>query len=364
MRPGRAFARDERGGMGGMTVSFKVATINLYHFAEPGIWWYACELEAPPPVRPCFDAVEWAAKTVWLSGVLADMDADLIGFQEVVSVEALRLLCAEAGYPYFATVAEPRIIEEGGERVYRRPVQAAAARVPFEAAPVRAPEGFAAALGLTAWDFRRPPLAARLEAPGIGPVAVFCCHLKSPGVSVEDAPMAGVEALAPERRAVEAISRAHAFAAMQRVLEASALRHAACEEIARGLAAGAPPLALVIGDLNDAPDSPALRALTADAPFERDGGAAAEGGGVSGNPYQLFDAYRLSPRHLSTDHRPATHRSGAQGAAIDFVLASGCGRGGPIRLASHQVWDRHFIAGAPRTSSDHAPVSAGFEAWS
>lgn len=344
--------------------SFRVASFNLYHFAEADVWWYEHASAAPETTRPCFSVAEWAAKTSWISSVLAEINADVVGFQEVVSVEALRLICAALGYAHFATIAEPRLVEIDGATVYRRPVQAVASRIPFSAEAAQAPAGFAAAFGLAeGWGFRRPPVLARLQPPGFGPVALFCCHLKSPGVSVDDVAMVGEEGLDMVRRTVQGLSRAHAFATMQRVLEASALRHLACAEIDRGAAVGTPPHVMVIGDLNDTPDSPALRALTADIPSERDGGAA-KSGDISNSSHILRDAFRLSARELGSDLRPPTHRSGAAGEAIDFILTSAGGQDDPVTVAAHQVWSQHFIAGDPRTTSDHAPVSADFRALS
>lgn len=344
-----------------MTSAFKIATFNLYHFAEPEIWWYRRAPDATPAMR--FTPEEWAAKTAWIGATLAEMAADVVGFQEVVSVEALRRLTAAAGYPHFATVAEPRIVEEAGEAVYVRPVQAIASRWPMRAARATPRPGYADALGRalgfsgeTAWDYRRAPVKAWVATPAFGEVLVYCAHLKSPGVSVGDAPLQEAGDAPAERAALEALSRAHVFAAAQRAMEASALYHDAAEEVDRG---GTDRLVAIVGDLNDAPDAPALRALTADRPEERDGGAIAPGASRSAR-FRLVDAYRLAPKEPTTDRRPPTHRAAAFGQAIDFVLLSAAAHpwtAAPrVEVAAHQVWDAHFYAGDPRRTSDHAPV--------
>lgn len=341
-----------------MGAMLRVATLNLYHFAEPGVWWYAAAGDNR------FDAAEWAAKRAWLSAELAAMDADVVGFQEVVAVGALADLTRAAGYAHFALVAEPRIAVEGGRRIYRRPVQALASRLPLEAEAVAPRPGFAAALGLAeGWSFRRPPVKARLRFGGRDCV-IYCAHLKSPGVSADDAPMDGEAALEPARRQAEGLSRAHAFAAMQRVMEASALYH----DVSATLAAAPETLAIVMGDLNDGPDSPSLKALTPSAPAERDGGAVpAPDGAEAGAAPLLIDAHRLAPRALSADARPSTHRAGAEGSAIDFILVSAAahqprGRSSAERrgwrLTEHRVFDAHFHRADPRVTSDHAAVLA------
>ena len=308
------------------------------------------------------------------------MDADVVGFQEVVSIDALKADCAAAGYPHFATIAEPRIreAEDGsGRLLYTRPVQALAARWPLTAAALRADHAVSRTLGLASdREFRRPPVRAVVQTPVFGPVVVYACHLKSPGVGIEDAQMAGAQEPpeAPEARArwtLQALSRAHGAAAIQRLFEASQLYHAAAADIAE---APDRPVA-IMGDLNDTPDSAALAALTPFRAFERDGGddgAAAEAEAEDADfaaglaRYRLLDAFRLSPRARDRDGRPATHRAGARGETLDFILVSAALQpeqaDARVKKVAHFVHDRHFFAGQPSENSDHAGVSAVFEA--
>ncbi|MEL6979187.1 MAG: endonuclease/exonuclease/phosphatase family protein [Pseudomonadota bacterium] len=345
-----------------------LATLNLYHWAAPPLGWYG-------PDEGHSEA-SWAAKRLWLAEILREMDADVVGFQEVVSVEALREDCAAAGYPYLAAVAEPAIREARADpgapaperaAFYRRPVNAVAARFPITTAPARVHPALPKALGLAAdRDFRRPVVRAEIEAPGVGPVLVYCAHLKSPGVSERDAPMQGLEtppedAAVRARWSLEGLSRAAAYAMIQRMFEATALQHAAMADIA---AAPERPVAL-LGDLNDTPESAALQALTPFAAFERDGGAevaaaAPIGGDPSADLYRLVDAARLAARDLRSDARAPTHRAGASGEAIDHIIVSRALRGGPLQLSAYTVHDSHFRGGDPAQSSDHAGVSARF----
>lgn len=348
---------------------FSLATLNLYHWAEPSIGWYARDAR--------HSAEGWAAKQNWLRAILAAMDADFVGFQEVVSIDALRALCAEAGYPHFAVAAQPRIAEtDEGARYYTRPVQAAACRHPMETAPLAADPAIAGALGLASdRDFRRPPLRARVEIPGVGPMTAIVCHLKSPGVSEDDAPLPeafrGAEGGAEDaaRARLEGLSRAHAFSGIQRVFEASALHRAALSLIAEGDG----PVA-VLGDLNDTLGSPPLSALTPRRAAERDGGAPSPGGAEEAiaqeQRFLLADAAAFDTRRpypfASRGPRP-THRHGATGAVIDFILISGAlwPKGNAsgehrVRELRSSVADRHFIAARPAESSDHAGVAAQF----
>lgn len=373
----------ERASVENPGVSLTLATLNLYHWAEPGVGWYQ-------PDSAGHSAEGWAAKRRWLQAQLREIDADIIAFQEVVSLEALRADCAAVGYAYCEAVAEPRIrkaepetlpkdgpVIDGG-RFYTKPVQAMASRYPMQVSPLVANADVSRSLGVSDdRAFRRPAVRAVVDIPNVGPVVAYACHLKSPGVGVEDALIAGqseppLDPSGAARWRLEALSRAHAAAAIQRQFEASQLYHAAAADIAEDPRR---PVA-IMGDLNDEPDSPSLLALTPLRAGERDGGAhgAEDGDDQSGDDaayaealgrFRMADAFRIAPRDLAGDLRPATHRSGAEGSAIDFVLVSSHlqpGAPGAIsRSAAWRVHDRHFRGGAPERSSDHAAVSVRFQ---
>lgn len=330
----------------------RIATLNLFHWAEPGIAWLG-------PSRS-HTADSWTAKRRWLERTLRELDADVVALQEAVSVAALAETAAASGYPYCATVAEP-ILEPldppgptGADRVYRRAVNAVISRTPIAAAEIDVRPGLAAALGLSEGRrLRRPPVLAKLELPEIGPVALIAAHLKSPGAAVGDTTLSGAEPPGTADEAacahVDALARSHAASAIQRLYEAAAIRHAASDLIA----ADRRRPVFVVGDLNDGPDSPALRSLLAHV-----------GGAPEGEPdpahelWRLVDAQRLAARDLGSDARPPTHRRRAVGRVLDYVLVSSAlhpWRAEHIGLVAaaetHAPW---FAADDPAATSDHA----------
>ncbi len=347
----------------------RIATLNLYHWAEPGIGWYEGDHGYTEP--------EWALKRRWLADALAEMDADIVGLQEVVSVRALAEVGRAAGYPVCATVAEPEIdMREDGARRYQKPVNAILSRAPAAVSTVAPRRHLAHALGLKEGrHFRRPPVVVEATLDGLGPVVVLCAHLKSPGANPRDVSIAGdapAEGAPPAsdgpadraRKALEGLSRSHAYATIQRLYEATSLYHDAAERLA---AAPSRPLFL-LGDFNATPFSPALRALTPYRAQERDGGRAADPEGDREDgviddaaPWRLVDALRLTPRALGADGRANTHRRGAEGDVIDFILVSAALHPwNPERVGdvvAHRVHDGWFIGSDPKTTSDHAGVS-------
>lgn len=330
-----------------------VATLNLYHYASPDVWWYGVD----PEGAARHTARSWTAKRLWLSCLLREMDADLVGFQEVVAVEDLRALAAEAGYPHFFAAGTPRIEASHGERVYVRPVQAIASRLPMRAFALSSPAGFAERMELHRdWDFRRPPAVAEVET-ALGPVWIACAHLKSPGAPIDEGAWAArlSDDMTPEARAreiAEARARGHAASVRQRAAEAAALQQAAFDAMAEQPDRGA----IALGDFNAPPASPTLSALRA-ASSEREAGEAARF-------WRLHDAADLAPPS-QIPVRPATHRGGGAGTAIDFVMVSSLFAGAsfddaseaPARVIEHRVFDAHLRDGSdPASTSDHAAV--------
>lgn len=337
----------------------RVATLNLFHWAEPGIGWYG--------VDPTHTDESWAMKRRWLSETLAEIDADVVALQEVVSVGALETVAREAGYPHVLTVGEPDVeTHADGRRSYHRPVNALISKTPLS--PLAPPEtpGLAHSLGLKEGrSLRREPAVAEVTLPGVGPTVAMSLHLKSPGATVGDVslhydapPQTPAEAA---RRDAEALSRSHAFATIQRMYEATTIRHAAA-----ALTATAPRRPVIaMGDFNDDPNSPTLRAFTAHRATKGD---AADAEGVDfasrdpADSWRLLDAYRLAPRDLERDERRPTHQRGARGDVIDFVLVSaalhGAGPDAVGRVIEHVVHDHWFNGLHPAITSDHAAVSA------
>ncbi|MGB1311946.1 MAG: endonuclease I, partial [Leucothrix sp.] len=152
----------------------KLATINLYQFAEQGYYWYERQ------EGNTYHSRQWKKKQRWVEQQLVTMDADVVGFQEVFSVDALETLANRAGYPYFATTDSPKTDPDDGE-VYVSPVVAIASRYPFKRV-----QSVSIAHEITenipssnAFKFSREPVCATIDSPDLGEVMVYVTHLKS-----------------------------------------------------------------------------------------------------------------------------------------------------------------------------------------
>ncbi|MEO1291251.1 MAG: endonuclease/exonuclease/phosphatase family protein [Pseudomonadota bacterium] len=338
----------------------RIATLNLLHFAAPPIWWYRRDPDAEAPSQ--FSEAAWRAKCAWLRETLARTDADVIGFQEVVSVDALRALVVEAGYPHFFAAAEPRFVDEPEAvraqqgAIYDRPVQAIASRYPMQAEALSPPPNYAATLGLPpTWAHRRPPVKAVVELPGFGQTLVYCCHFKSHGADDNRlAPEDETDSVALAIDALTARSRGHCRAAAQRAAEASAM----AAEAAMQLSERPERPLIVLGDLNDEPHSVPLRALLPEPP-----GSLPDPVRAAMEPLRLFDAATLLPVPEGRDTRAPTHRWGAEGSVLDYICVSTNLRSGASgTVVAHRVDNAHFRRAVPEATSDHAVVSVDLEA--
>ncbi|MEO0636201.1 MAG: endonuclease/exonuclease/phosphatase family protein [Pseudomonadota bacterium] len=342
-------------------MELKFATLNLYQYLLPGLFWYERDDD-----NKNSDA-SWAAKQAWISDMLRQLDADVVGFQEVFSIEPFAELVKAAGYPHLAIVAEPAQDEDDSE-VFVGPVVAIASRHPFvePPTPMSTDERLAADTVLEAgFRPRRDIVQAKIDLPGLGPTTVFCCHFKSQGAFVDKdavAALPGWRERFRDHMRQRVVKDADQL--MRRSAEAAAVYLAAMEEVEKDREA---PV-VVLGDLNDTPDSPTLRIITQGDWISTIGGR--QRGSLEAADkawqftWQLFDAFGLTPQQRSGWRQP-THKASYfyPPSTLDYVLVSNGLNGSNPRASWHvkrlKILGNHLITGGDdRTSSDHAAVLA------
>lgn len=155
---------------------FKIATFNLFNYLEPPNAYYDFER--------IYSAEQWAKKQNWICEYLREYQPDVIGFQEVFSPESLKALVLSQGYPYFAVIDQPEVIDDF---IYRSPVVALASRYPIiDATAVQPNTELAQSIGLTAdFSFSRKVLRATLDLPHIGNSDCYVVHFKSKRSMIE-----------------------------------------------------------------------------------------------------------------------------------------------------------------------------------
>lgn len=251
-----------------MTRDISFGSFNLYNLQLPG-----------EPTR--LNARQFTGETYrhrieWTAGIVADMQADVIAFQELWSRQALVDVFEKAN---LAGLYELHFIADEWYDI----AVAAAVKKPWKARSVtlhkKFPEKFAllkrghgasgAAPERTDDDidvhidiFSRTVLqlaVGRDDAPDLPDIQVFCAHLKSKLATELDPPEAHDDALKPHRAALGA-----ALSTIRRAAEGAALRM-----LLTGEMKGTDKPVVLIGDLNDGVHSNTLAILTEQPPYRR-----------------------------------------------------------------------------------------------
>jgi endonuclease/exonuclease/phosphatase family metal-dependent hydrolase len=229
-------------------LTLNVATANLLNLALPGHVFY--------PGQDSYDEPLYQRKLVWLGNMLARINADVVGFQEVWDEAALKAAVAKSGVHYSAVFAPGA--ENGATGTPRLGLATRLAVDSIESHTHFAPQDVVQVPDIGPQDrWERPVLHARLRTKNGMPLHVLVCHLKSKrpkllqdanGRALEDADDANVRA----RGSLRSLAI--------RAAEAVALRR-----LVVGITAGrsGEPL-LLLGDLNDGPHSVTSQIIAAD----------------------------------------------------------------------------------------------------
>ncbi len=331
--------------------SFKVLTFNLLNYVRPPFACYEFENIYP--------AQDWDRKEQWISQLLTKARADIVGFQEVFSPDALKDLVAKLGYNYFVTVDQPQL---KGEYVYHKPVVALASRFPIlSASPAPVEPTLLEMLGLKPeFSFNRIPIRAEVKIPGLNTCLVYVVHLKS---QRPDGEVAQGE-VNWRRKVKQACLHEVAgswFSSIQRGTEATILYHDFLQQREQ---TGWP--VILLGDFNDNLTSSALKHLVSAHQLREVDGAKTEflPREVTAliQRLTLKDAYDMLEESLQTI-RPATHYYGGRGNVLDYILLSNeFDATDDLSLAKvtrYRTFDRHLTHADYRRdkmSTDHAPV--------
>jgi endonuclease/exonuclease/phosphatase family metal-dependent hydrolase len=333
----------------------KLATINLYQFAEQGYYWYDRE------ESNTYHSREWKKKQLWVQQQLIAMDADVVGFQEVFSVDALERLVEKLGYPYFATVEAPRT-DDQDPQVFVSPVVALASRFPFTKIQGVALDGDVKKALPVADDFSfsRKPICATVNTPDLGEVMVYVVHLKS-----KRAVMDRIEYAADEpwdariRDSLLRRSRGDVLSMIQRGLEATLLYHDVILQMQ------SIKQVVVMGDLNDSEASSPMDALTQRQKIYDIGGIEDKHWPNESrrelHEHRLFDSFMITP-NLRAKARPYTHMHHGEPDVLDHILVSNAlnplNREATGEVCQYQVYNQHVRGDDVdnKLQSDHGQV--------
>ncbi len=314
-----------------MTIPNQVTfvTANLFNFIAPPDAYYDFE--------NIYSIDHWQGKLSWTQNQIEKLEPDIIGLQEVFSIEQTKLFFTQLGYPYFATVDTPQV---ESDYIYTHPVVAIASRYPIEKVqPVTFDKEALAPFGLsTAPEFSRKPIYAQIVHPTLGHIAVYVTHLKSQRPADAN----------NEEDASPALARW--LSTQQRGWEAAMLRDSMQKHYKRK-----PMPTVLMGDMNQPISVNGVNRVLTDT--------------FSDNvtELQLSDGWDLQvPPPLS--NRPATHYHFSQGNVLDYILLSqefnAHSEVSIAEVVDYQVPNQHLINPSyerDKYASDHAFVALTVE---
>ena len=318
-------------------MNIKFATFNLFQFAAPPFSWYF--------KKDRFTKEQWEEKLSWIKNQIKIMDADIIGFQEVFSIDELKELCKELGYEHFLNVDTPKTNTKN-PTIYKTTVLALASRFPiisnknvrYDVPSIKKhnfKEKFA---------FSRVPIKAIIELPNKRKIAVYVNHFKSNRLN-EFEYIFNKETTLKEKLEKTKVALENDFSSVlkQRLCEASSLFMDIKES-------KIPTIFLC--DLNDKEFSMTIDALTNKAYHED----------LSSDEYVLFDAYYHHEQEIYNPHpeqksieRTPTSYHFSNGNIIDYIFIS---EDLKEKIVSYEVFDEHLKRNQDGSllESDHAQV--------
>ena len=259
-----------------------VATANLFNFLQPPDAFYE--------FSNIYSQEDWLLKCQWTKSQIIELDADIIGLQEVFSIDAAEQLLADCGYPHFVTVDTPKL---ESDYIYSQPVVALASKFPIiQVEAVESPHKSVEAYQIELPKFSRMPISAIVDVPNLGEIAVYVCHLKSqratePSLGTDANPVLG-QWLSSQQRGWESI--------MLRLFMEQKYQES-------------PRPTLLVGDMNQPLDSDITGLITKTTSDES-------------NRLQLKDSWDIYVDGEQEVARSATHYHFAKGNTLDYVLLS------------------------------------------
>lgn len=336
-------------------MDIRFTTFNLYQFVEPPFSWY--------DIDNTYSNEEWIDKVNFIKDKLYETASDVVGFQEVFSVEALREIVHSLGYHYFEYAGSPKLSDDT-PTVFVAPVCAIASKFPIsKIVSVKLDLDILTELNLSKdFSFSREPIKAFFSPDGAPEFCVYVCHLKSkrPLISsIDDDSQTFRERVF---ESAGATSRGQIAAMIQRGAESTSIYHDAINEIRSN---GDLPI-LILGDLNDSSHSVVIDAISNQSGrFE-----------LTGIPYQhwpheaklagyqarLFDIHYLMANQ-SGELRKPTHYFKGVGTVLDYIFISNAlnpnNPSSSALLSDYSVSNAHLKPGGGdlKVQSDHGLVT-------
>lgn len=317
-----------------MTLRF--GTFNLFQFVAPPFSWYI--------KKDRFTHEEFQEKKEWVSQQIKRMKCDIIGFQEVFSIDELQALCKEAGFEYFLTVDTPSIEKKS---IFTSTVVALASKYPIKDIqkvsthkPTLKEHHYKAKT-----VFARKPIKALIELPNQHNIWVYVCHLKSNRLNEFEYTFKEKDTLVFKKEQTQTTLKGrYSNALRQRLCEVTSLYYDIKKQTLP---------TVLMGDMNDKQYSICLDALTNSAYYNE-----------KTKKSLLIDAYTLyrpkvhnpHPEAKEVKRTPTSYYQG-YGNIIDYIFISQNWLPA-FKITNYEIFDEHLQKHKDGSllQSDHAQV--------
>ena len=331
-------------------MKIRVGTFNLFQFVEPPFSWYT--------KKEKFNTEQWVQKTTWIKNQIGEMNCDVIGFQEVFSKKALKILLDELGFKYFKTIDSPRI-DKKNELVYTSTIVALASKYPiknlkkveidFSALKKHHLNGF--------FKFAREPIKATITLANQKELDIYVCHLKSNRDNEFEYVFTKDATLAEKKEKVKkALEENYSISLKQRLCEASSI----FSDISR-----TKNPAILMTDLNDKEFSITIEALS-NKKYHNES--------LIKDDYLMLDAYYHFEKKIYNPHpeqkeikRTPTSYFAGKGNVLDYIFVSSLfdknKKNNIGKITSYEVFDKHLQKNQNGSllNSDHSQVVCELE---
>jgi len=322
---------------------FKIATLNLLNYASPPYSYYQLDEN--------YNAAQWQTKNMWLKEQLTKMSADVIGFQEVFSFDALAELTSSLGYHYISKVDDPSMAKNC-EFTYITPIVALASKFPITQVQAVSPDiQLLKYLGLPeSFSFSRKPIKALVDLPNLGFIRIYVLHLKSKrATNLND--FANKKIPSNELYSEALTDTVGRFVSQeQRCLEGMLIFHDALQDQVTH-----PLPSIIVGDFNDELHTSALSVI-----FD------SSKDNSKTDHLNFNDAFDIS-MNMQNEEKPFTLFYEGKGKILDYILVSNefnpKNEKPSINDLTYHTLDKHIQLiplDKHKTNSDHACVYIQF----